>query len=126
MILNEVHPTLPYNTHYDENTYICSLINGYMVVIATCLLGKTGNINARRLIGSMFKTFCNIRMAVLVGIRGGIPNLVVLEDALDNIYPGDVVVGWPGDSKPACVYYDCGRSKVNRQFKIVGMMQNPN
>jgi hypothetical protein len=36
-----------------------------------------------------------------------------------------VVVGWPGDGKPACVYHDRGRSKVNDEFEIVGTMQNP-
>lgn len=125
LMLDEEHPTPPYDTHYDENTYICGAIQGHAVAIATCPHGETGNVNAGRLTGSMFKTFPNIRMAVLVGIGGGIPQADVLEDPLDNIHLGDVVVGWPGDGKPACVYHDRGRSKVDGKFEMVGTMQNP-
>ena len=125
LMLDEEHPTPPYNTHYDENTYICGTIKGHTVVVATCPPGETGNVNAGRLTGSMFKTFPNIRMAVLVGIGGGIPQPDVSEDPLDDIHLGDVVVGWPGDGKPACVYHDRGKSKVDGQFRMVGTMQNP-
>lgn len=125
LMLDEEHPTPPYDTHYDENTYICGTIGGHAVVVATCPQGETGNVNAGRLTGSMFKTFPNIRMAVLVGIGGGIPCPNIPEDPLDDIHLGDVVVGWPGDGKPACVYHDRGRSMVDGQFEIVGTMQNP-
>jgi hypothetical protein len=50
-------------------------------------------------------------MAVFVGIEGGIPSLEMSEDVLENVHLGDVVVGWPGDGKPACVYHDRGRAK---------------
>lgn len=126
LMLDEEHPTPQYDTHYDENTYICGTIGGHAVVVATCPQGETGNVNAGRLTGSLFKTFPNIRMAVLVGIGGGIPRLDECEeDALNDIHLGDVVVGWPGDGKPACVYHDRGRSKADGQFEIVGTMQNP-
>jgi nucleoside phosphorylase len=125
LMLDEEHPTPPYDTHYDENTYICGTINNHAVVIATCPQGETGNVNAGRLTGPMFKTFPNIRMAVLVGIGGGIPRPHNSEDAIDDIHLGDVVVGWPGDGKPACVYHDRGRAKVDGQFEMVGTMQNP-
>lgn len=124
LMLDEEHSTPQYNTHYDENTYICGTINGHAVVIATCPQGETGNVNAGRLTGSMFKTFPNIRMAVLVGIGGGIPRAIASKNPLDDIHLGDVVVGWPGDGKPACVYHDRGRSKVD-EFEMVGTMQNP-
>lgn len=124
LMLDEEHSTPPYNTHYDENTYICGTINGHTVVVATCPQGETGNVNAGRLTGALFKTFPNIRMAVLVGIGGGIPLQTISEDPLDNIHLGDVVVGWPGDGNPACVYHDRGKSKVD-EFEIVGTMQNP-
>jgi nucleoside phosphorylase len=125
LMLDDEHPTPSYDTHYDENTYICGSVNGHAVVVATCPPGETGNVNAGRLTGSMFKTFPNIRMAVLVGIGGGIPRPEVSEDALENLHLGDVVVGWPGDGKPACVYHDRGRSKGDGQFEMVGTMGNP-
>ena len=80
LMLDGEHPTPSYNTHYDENTYICGTINGHAVVVATCPQGETGNVNAGRLTGPMFKTFPNIRMAVLVGIGGGIPYPNVSKD----------------------------------------------
>ena len=125
LMLDEKHPTPLYNTHYDENTYICGTINGHAVVVATYPQGETGNVNAGRLTGLMFKTFPNIRMAVLVGIGGGISYPNVSKDPLDDIHLGDVIVGWPGDGKPACVYHNRGRSKVDWQFEVVGTMQNP-
>ncbi|KAF1835698.1 kinesin light chain [Decorospora gaudefroyi] len=125
LMLDEEHAAPPHDTHYDENTYICGTISGHAVVVATCPPGETGNVNAGRLTGSMFKTFPNIRMAVLVGIGGGIPHAKAPEDPLDGIHLGDVVVGWPGDGKPACVYHERGRSKVDGQFEMVGTMQNP-
>lgn len=125
LMLDDEHLTPSYDTHYDENTYICGAINGHAVVIATCPLGETGNVNAGRLTGPMFKTFPNIRMTVLVGIGGGIPRSVPSEDPLDDIHLGDVVVGWSGGGEPACIYHDRGKSKAGGQFKLVGAMQNP-
>lgn len=64
-------------------------------------------------------------MAVLVGIGGRIPRPNVPKNPLNDVHLGDVVVGWPGDGKPACVYYDRGRLKADGQFEMVGTMQNP-
>jgi nucleoside phosphorylase len=125
LMLDEQHLPPLYDTHYDENTYICGAINDHKVVIATCPQGETGNVNCGRLTGSMFKTFPNITMAILVGIGGGIPRLDVSEDPLINIHLGDVVVGYPGDGRPACVYYDRGKSKVNGHSEILGTMKDP-
>ncbi|KFA81514.1 hypothetical protein S40288_09942 [Stachybotrys chartarum IBT 40288] len=125
LMLDEQHTPPPYDTHYDENTYTCGTVNGHAVVVATCPPGQAGNVNAGRLTGPMFKTFPNIRMAVLVGIGGGIPRPDVPKDPLDDIHLGDVVVGCTSDGKPACVYHDRGRSKVDGQFEMVGTMQDP-
>ncbi|KAF2012943.1 hypothetical protein BU24DRAFT_465291 [Aaosphaeria arxii CBS 175.79] len=125
LMLDEEHPAPPYDTHFDDYTYICGSISGHKVVVATCTQGETGNVNAGRLASSLFKTFPNIRMAVLVGIGGAIPRSEVSDDPLENIHLGDVVVGWPGDGKPACVHYDRGRSKVDGHFELVGTIGNP-
>jgi len=125
LMLDEEYLTPPYDTHYDENTYVCGAINGHTVVVATCPPGETGNVNAGRLTGSMFKTFPNIRMTVLVSIGSGIPRLTISDDPLSNIHLGDVVVGWPGDGKPACVYYDRVRPKADGKFETASTMQNP-
>jgi hypothetical protein len=73
----------------------------------------------------MVKTFSNINMALLVGIGGGIPHAITPEDRLDDIHLGDVVLGWPGDGKLACVYHKRGRARADGEFEMVGTMQNP-
>lgn len=73
----------------------------------------------------MFKTFPNIKFALLVGIGGGVPRPQASLNSLEDIHLGDVVVGWPGDGKPAVVYWDSGRSKVNGEFEMLGTMDKP-
>lgn len=124
LMLDEEHEPPQYNTHYDENTYLFGSINNHAVVIATCPQGRTGNVNAGRLTFAMFKTFREIRMVLLVGIGGGIPSPHISADSSKNVHLGDVVVGHPGDSKPACIYHESGRSKVN-EFEITSKVQDP-
>lgn len=64
-------------------------------------------------------------MAVLVGIGGGIPREEIPDEALDDIHLGDVVMGWPGDDGPACVYHERGRAKVDGRFDMARTMRNP-
>ena len=125
LMLDEEHLPPSINTSYDDNTYVFGMVAGHAIVVATCPTGLTGNVNAGRLTGSMFKTFPNIKMTLLVGIGGGVPRPTGSEDPLDDIHLGDVVVGWPGDGKPACVYYDLGRWKVDGKYEMLGTMDKP-
>jgi nucleoside phosphorylase len=125
LMLDEKHDTPDYDTTYDDNVYTCGAIAGHNVVIATCPPGLTGNVNAGRVTGAMFKTFSDIRMAVLVGIGGGVPHAQQSDDPTKNVHLGDVVVGWPGDGRPACVYYDAGRSHTDGQFETLGTIDKP-
>ncbi|KAF3048799.1 hypothetical protein E8E11_000901 [Didymella keratinophila] len=124
LMLDEEHDTPQYDTHFDDNTYVFGSIKGHTVVIGTLPPGETANVNAARLSGLLFRTFPSIRMALLVGIGGGIPSATISSDSLENVHLGDVVVGWPGDGKPACIYHERGRSKTDG-FEIVGTVQNP-
>lgn len=124
LMLDEEHDTPQYDTHFDDNTYVCGSIKGHTVVIGTLPAGETANVNAARLSGAMFRTFPSIRMALLVGIGGGIPSATVSTDSLENVHLGDVVVGWPGDGKLACIYHDRGKTRTDG-FEIVGTVQNP-
>lgn len=125
LMLDEEHQSPSYDTQYDDNTYICGTLAGHNIVLATCPQGMTGNVNAGRLTGSLFKTFPNIKMAVLVGIGGGVPRPGPPSDPVKDVHLGDVVIGWPGDGKPACVYFESGRTKVDGEFEILGMMDKP-
>ncbi|KAI9148087.1 Kinesin light chain 4 [Paramyrothecium foliicola] len=125
LMLDEEHEAPDYDTEYDDNIYTCGSMAGHNVVIATCPPGLTGNINAGRVTGSMFKTFSSIRMALLVGIGGGIPRTHQSDDPTENIHLGDVVVGWPGDGRAACVPYDSGKFRTDGRFEIIGTIDRP-
>ncbi|KAL8365450.1 hypothetical protein RB595_004317 [Gaeumannomyces hyphopodioides] len=106
LMLDEEHETPSYDTYHDESSYYYGEIHGHAVVIATLSGGGfTGNVNAARLTGPLFKSFPNIRMTFLVGIGGGVPS-----DSAD-IRLGDVVVGFLESGKSPCVYYDFGKDK---------------
>ncbi|KAK7990382.1 kinesin light chain 3 [Apiospora arundinis] len=120
LMLDEEHDTSNYDTTYDDNIYACGTLAGHNVVVATCAPGMTGNINAGRVAGPMFKTFSGIRMAVLVGIGGGVPRAQP-----SDVHLGDVAVVWPSDGGPACVYYDSGRWHTDRQFEMLGTINRP-
>ncbi|KFA60077.1 hypothetical protein S40285_09261 [Stachybotrys chlorohalonatus IBT 40285] len=125
LMLDEEHDPPDYDTAYDDNIYTYGTLAGHNVVIATCPPGLTGNVNAGRVTGPMFKTFTSLRMALLVGIGGGIPRVHEPDDPIENVHVGDVVVGWAGDGGPACVYYDLGRWHVDGQFEILGTIDKP-
>lgn len=125
LMLDERHDPPSIDTTYDDNTYICGMIKGHRVVIATLPKGLTGNVNASRLTGPLFKSFPNIKIALLVGIGGGVPRSEPSNDPLEDIHLGDVVVGWPGDGKPGVIYHEQGRAMVNDEFEIVGTTDKP-
>ena len=112
VVLDEEHNNPPYNTQYDRNTYVFGKAGEHNVVLACLPSGRSGNVNAGHLTGPMFHTFPNIKITLLVGIGGGVP-LQPPQDPLDDIYLGDVIIGWPGDGMPAVVQYDYGRWKVD-------------
>lgn len=123
-MLNERHEPPGYDPQSDDNLYHFGDINSYNIVIATLPIGETGNVNAARLTGPMFKTFRNITMVLLVGIGGGIPRPNPGQNPYEDIRLGDVVVGLPGDGKPACIHYDRGRVKVG-EFEQLGTIPEP-
>lgn len=125
LMLDEEHGAPDYDTKYDDNVYTFGRMAGHNVVIATCPPGLTGNVNAGRVSGPMFKTFSGIRMAVLVGIGGGMPAPKPSDDPTQNVHLGNIVVGWPGDGGPACVHYDAGRIHAKGQFEMVGTIDRP-
>lgn len=111
LMLDEEH--LRPDFEADDNTYIFGSMSGHNVAIATTPPGLRTNVNAGRLVGPMFRTFPSIKMVLLVGIGGGVPNPVPASNAIHDIHLGDVVVGWTTDGRSAVVYYDSGVSGVN-------------
>ena len=112
LLLDEEHRAPSYSTQHDQNTYICGRIGEHMVVVVCFPSGRSGNVNAGHLTGPLFYIFPNIKITLLVGIGGGVPQQSP-EDPSEDIYLGDVVIGWPGNGTPAVVQYDFGRWKVD-------------
>lgn len=115
LMLDESHERPDINNEHDDNTYRFGTMANHNVVIATCPDGMTGQVNVGHIAGPLFKTFKSIRMTLLVGIGGGIPQERLFSEPLKDVRLGDVVVGWlsHADEKPAVVYYDSGRSLPN-------------
>jgi nucleoside phosphorylase len=125
LMLDEYQAPPSYDSNFDDNTYIFGRIHGHRIVLASLQNGQTGNINAARLTGSLFKTFPNIKIALLVGIGGGVPRPISRQDPLEDIHLGDVVIGWPGDGEPAVICWDSGRSKAHGVFERLGTIDSP-
>ncbi|KAL8643086.1 MAG: hypothetical protein Q9226_008433 [Calogaya cf. arnoldii] len=123
ILLDEEHNTPQYDTKYDQNTYICGKVGEHKVVVACMPSGRSGNVSAGHLTGPLFHTFPNIKITLLVGIGGGVPRQGH-QDPLEDIYLGDVVIGWPGDGTPAVIQYDSGRWKVDG-FEQRGSVDQP-
>ncbi|TLD08284.1 uncharacterized protein PgNI_07862 [Pyricularia grisea] len=77
------------------------MLAGHCVVIVTWAPGLTGNVNAGRVTGSVSRTFSCLRMDMLVGVGGGVPRAQPSDDPTQDLHVGDIVVGWPGDGRPA-------------------------
>ncbi|KAL1851359.1 hypothetical protein Daus18300_012605 [Diaporthe australafricana] len=126
LMLDEEHDRPDFDNDFDENTYEFGSAAGHNVVLATCRQGMTGNVNVGNITGPLFKTFPNIRMTLLVGIGGGVPQPESFSDPLNDLRLGDVVVGWPtsADARGHVVYHESGRSRVDG-FEITGTMDKP-
>jgi nucleoside phosphorylase len=114
------------DTEFDANTYKFGTMAGHNVVLATCRQGMTGNINMGNITGPLLMTFPSIRMTLLVGIGGGVPQPNTFSDPINDLRLGDVVVGWPTSASTmgAVVYHEFGRSKVDG-FEILGSLDKP-
>lgn len=126
LMLDEEHERPEIDTHSDENIYEFGSAAGHNIVLATCRQGETGNVNVSSITAPLFKTFPNIRMTLLVGIGGGVPQPDMFFDPVNDLRLGDVVVGWPtwADGGGAVVYYESGRSRAGG-FQMTGSMDKP-
>lgn len=126
LMLDEEHDTPDIDTHMDDNIYHFGSAAGHNVVLASCDQGMTGNVNVSSITAPLFKTFPNIRMTLLVGIGGGVPQPHTFSDPLNDLRLGDVVIGWPNSASGLgpVVYFEAGRSRVDG-FEVTGTMDKP-
>ncbi|KAF5010891.1 hypothetical protein FDECE_2959 [Fusarium decemcellulare] len=84
-MLDQIHPDLPRDTH-DTNTYTLGSVGHHNVVIACLPVDQYGTNNAATVLTHLVRTFPEIRLGLMVGIGGGVPDEA-------EVRLGDVVVG---------------------------------
>ncbi|KAG8630407.1 hypothetical protein KVT40_002026 [Elsinoe batatas] len=104
----------------DENIYTPGRIGNLNVVIAGLPTGRYGQASAAAVATHMARTFVpNMKVALMVGIGGGIPS------ADHNVRLGDIVVGVPTDSCTGVIQVDLGKRLAGGNFKRTGSLDNP-
>ncbi|KAL2817897.1 hypothetical protein BDW59DRAFT_181989 [Aspergillus cavernicola] len=101
--LDEVHQDLNIQQS-DHNTYTLGKIGDHNIVIACLPSGVYGTSSATAVATQLLSSFGSIRMGLMVGIGGGIPNKHA------DIRLGDVVVSKPTDKHSGVVQYDYGKA----------------
>lgn len=114
LMLDEEHERPDFEDH-DDNDYEFGSAAGHNIVLVTCRQRDTGDFKVSRVTRTLFEQFPNLRMTLLVGIGGGVPQPTSFSSPLHDLRLGDVVVGWPTteDSKGAVVYYQSGKSGLD-------------
>ncbi|KAL4916559.1 nucleoside phosphorylase domain-containing protein [Aspergillus aurantiobrunneus] len=118
-MLDEIHPPLS-QPHSDGNSYILGRIHTHNVAIA-CLPGGVYGTTSAAVVGQqMLATFRRIRVGLMVGIGGGVPNLPLAEIRL-----GDVVVSYPTAQYSGVIAYDYGKTLEDGAFMHTGSLNKP-
>ncbi|KAF4472231.1 Pfs NACHT and Ankyrin domain [Fusarium albosuccineum] len=84
-MLDEIHQALPMDTN-DTNTYTLGSIERHNVVIACLPVDQYGTNNAATVLTHLVRTFPEIRLGLMVGIGGGVPDEA-------DVRLGDIVLG---------------------------------
>ena len=103
----------------DTNKYSLGQIAGHKVVL-TCLI-SAGTNHAGSAALHMQYTFERLKFILMVGIGGGIPNLVTGKD----VRLGDVVVSMPSGRHGGVIQFDSGKLIQDKDFLITGSLKSP-
>ena len=109
--------TVP-SAYGDGNDYTLGRIGEHNVILVGPPRGAQGTVAAAQFVTTIRLTFPNIKIGLLVGIGGGIPDYPDCDVRL-----GDVVVGAP-EKGPAVVQYDLGE-KTETGFEIKRVLAKP-
>ena len=118
-MLDEVHADLINQPKSDTNSYVLGCIHGHNVVIACLPSGEYGTTSAATIASYMLSSFPSIKIRLMVGIGGGVPNPKI------GIRLGDVVVSSPTAKCAAVVQYDHGKLMKGGAFERTGTLDKP-
>ncbi|OTA00436.1 hypothetical protein A9Z42_0000240 [Trichoderma parareesei] len=117
-MLDEIHdPNELENPPHDSNSYIRGSIGKHNVVIACLPMGLTGTVSAASVATRMVATFVNVKVGLMVGIGGGMPQ--------NNVRLGDVVISCPKGKSPGVVQWDAGKALSGGVFQRKGSLNKP-
>ena len=120
-MLDEEHEMIAGQDPQDHNSYVLGRIHQHNVVIACTPEGVDGLVPAATVAKDMARTFPALRVGLMVGIGGGIPNL---SKGID-IRLGDIVVSKPEKTLGGVVQYDKGKAENEGKFTIKGQLNQP-
>ncbi|OCK73208.1 putative ankyrin repeat domain protein [Lepidopterella palustris CBS 459.81] len=119
-MLDVEHEEPQWQHENDHNNYTLGSIGKHNVVIAS-LPETYGPTAAATAVSQMLSTFKSIRIGLMVGIGGGIPNLKSGHD----IRLGDIVVSRPEGTFGGVKQYDLGKTTAGGIFQPQGFLNSP-
>ncbi|KIX01149.1 uncharacterized protein Z518_08874 [Rhinocladiella mackenziei CBS 650.93] len=120
-MLDEEHEMIAGQDPQDHNSYVLGRIHQHNVVIACMPEGVDGLVPAANVAKDMARTFPALRVGLMVGIGGGIPDL---SNGID-IRLGDIVVSKPEKTWGGVVQYDKGKAEDSGKFVVKGLLNQP-
>jgi nucleoside phosphorylase len=119
-MLDVEHEEPQWQHENDYNNYTLGSIGKHNVVIVSLpeMYGPTATATA---VSQMLSTFKSVRIGLMVGIGGGIPNLETSHD----IRLGDIVVSKPEGTSGGVKQYDLGKATVGGGFQPQGSLKSP-
>ncbi|KAL3478577.1 purine and uridine phosphorylase [Aspergillus californicus] len=116
--LDEIHADLPVPPH-DHNAYTLGSVGKHNIVIACLPAGEYGIASATTVSTQLLSSFRSIRLGLMVGIGGAVPN-----DEVD-IRLGDIVVSKPTSTHGGVIQYNYGKALNGSAFQRTGMLNRP-
>ncbi|KAJ4302951.1 hypothetical protein N0V90_001842 [Kalmusia sp. IMI 367209] len=113
-----VNPAVDPNAD-DTNSYVLGNLNGHNVVLAYPNFGLYGTTSASVVTTQLRASFKSLRIILMVGIGGGVPN------TKEDIHLGDIVVGKPTAARPGLIQYDFERECAKDQITSGGALNHP-
>lgn len=120
-MLDDEHEMIAGQDSQDHNSYVLGRIHQHNVVLACMPEGVDGLVPAANVAKDMARTFPALRIGLMVGIGGGIPNL---SKGID-IRLGDIIVSRPEKTWGGVVQYDKGKAEDGGKFIIKGQLNQP-
>ncbi|KAL0930113.1 uncharacterized protein CTRU02_214933 [Colletotrichum truncatum] len=117
--LDDEHQLPQQVAKHDNNSYILGKIGSHNVVVATLPDGEYGATSAATVARDMIHSFPNVRIGLMVGIRGGV------HSQNHDIRLGDVVVSSPIGRKGGIFQYDFSKTIQNLSFQEIGFLNLP-